>query len=85
MIIGVILTIVLLFLVPTVLRWMNVADYNTYTPKNIFNKAGTVITTLFNLGNVIKESNTNSQYRGDLYENLNSTSPTTNTQTQTPI
>ncbi|MFA7718184.1 MAG: hypothetical protein WC875_05715 [Candidatus Absconditabacterales bacterium] len=67
MIIGVILTIVLLFLVPTVLKWMNVPKYNVYTPKNIFNKAGGVVNYIFNLGNVIKESQLQNEYRGNMY------------------
>lgn len=68
MIIGVILTIVLLFLVPVVLRIMKVPKYNLYTPANIFSKAGTLVTGLFNLGNVIKQSQQSSQYRGELYD-----------------
>jgi hypothetical protein len=63
MIIGVILTIVLLFLVPVVLRRMKVPEYNLYTPPKIFGRAGDLVNGLFNLGNVIKQSQTNSEYR----------------------
>jgi hypothetical protein len=68
MIIGVVLTIVLLLLVPVVLRRMKVPKYDVYTPKNIFSRAGELINGLFNLGNVIKQSQTNSEYRGELYD-----------------
>ena len=67
MIIGVVLTIVLLFFVPTVLKRMNVPEYDIYSPKNIFNRAGTVITSIFGLGDVIKQSQTNNQYNGNMY------------------
>ena len=68
MIIGVILTILLLFLIPTVLRWMRVPEYDTYTPANIFSRAGELVNWLFKLGNVIQQSQQNSQYRGELYD-----------------
>lgn len=67
MIIGVILTIVLLFLVPTILRWMKVPSYDIYTPTNVFGRAGELINGLFDLGDIIKESQENSQYRGEMY------------------
>ncbi len=67
MIIGVILTIVLLFLVPTILRWMKVPSYDLYTPTNVFGRAGELINGLFDLGDIIKESQENSQYRGEMY------------------
>jgi len=71
MIIGVILTIVLLFLVPVVLRVMKVSKYEVYTPSNIFSRAGELVNGLFNLGNVIKQSQESNQYRGDLYYDTN--------------
>jgi len=73
MIIWVVLTIFLLFLVPTVLKWMKVPEYDLYTPTNIFSRAGELINGLFNLGNVIKQSQEKSQYNGQLYDgNVNS-------------
>lgn len=74
MIIGVILTVLLLFLIPVVLRWMKVPQYDIYTPTNIFSRAGELVNKLFNLGNIIKESQSQSEYRGQPYENIN-TSP----------
>ena len=67
MIIGVILTIVLLFLVPTVLRWMNVPDYTIYSPRNIFGKAGDIMNSVFRLGNIVQKSQLNNQYNGNMY------------------
>jgi hypothetical protein len=67
MIIGVILTIILLFFVPTVLKRMNVPDYDIYSPKNIFSRAGNVMTSLFKLGNVDQKSQLNNEYRGNMY------------------
>ncbi|MEI6673017.1 MAG: hypothetical protein WCL02_06970 [bacterium] len=43
MIIGVILTIILLFLVPLVLRLMKVPAYDVYTPVNVFSRAGELV------------------------------------------
>jgi hypothetical protein len=74
MIIGVILTILLLFLVPVVLRWMKVPQYDVYTPTNIFSRAGELVTGLFGLGNIIKESQIQSEYRGQPYQNIDSSS-----------
>ena len=74
MIIGVILTIVLLFLVPLVLRVMKVPEYNVYTPVNVFGRAGELVNGLFNLGNVIKKSQQNSQYNGQIYDTPSSSS-----------
>lgn len=74
MIIGVILTILLLFLIPTVLRLMKVPQYDVYTPKNIFSRAGELINGLFNLGDIIKQSQENSEYRGDMYYKLDTSS-----------
>lgn len=82
MIIGVVLTIVLLFLVPLVLRFMKVPKYDVYTPINVFGRAGELVNGLFNLGNVIKQSQQNSQYNGQIYDTLDSSS---NSQSPQPI
>jgi hypothetical protein len=74
MIIGVILTILLLFMVPVVLRWMKVPQYDAYTPTNIFSRAGELVNSLFNLGDIIKESQSQSEYRGQPYQNIDSPS-----------
>lgn len=82
MIIGVILTIFLLFLVPLVLRLMKVPQYNVYTPVNVFGRAGELVNSLFSLGNVIKQSQENSQFRGEMYDNTVNSS---NSQLPQPI
>jgi hypothetical protein len=46
---------------------MNVTDYDVYTPKNIFNKAGTVINYIVKLGNVVQKSQISNQEHGTLY------------------
>lgn len=70
MIIGVILTILLLFLVPLVLKWMKVPKYDVYTPVNVFSRAGELVNGLFNLGNIIKQSQESSQYKGQIYDTI---------------
>jgi len=82
MIIWVILTIVLLFLIPTILKRMKVPEYDVYTPTNIFGRAWELVNDLFNLGNVIQKSQQNSQYNGQLYQNIDSSS---NSQLPQPI
>lgn len=72
MIIGVVLTIALLFLVPVVLGWMKVPESSTYTPANVFSRAWELVKSVFNLGNFIKQSQENSEYRWELYENIDS-------------
>lgn len=74
MIIWVILTIFLLLLVPTILRWMKVPSYDMYTPSNIFGRAGELVNQLFDLWDIIKQSQQNSQYRGDIYYELDNSS-----------
>jgi hypothetical protein len=50
---------------------MKVPEYDVYTPTNIFSRAGELINGLFNLGNVIKQSQQNNEYRGNLYYDTN--------------
>lgn len=72
MIIGVILTILLLVMVPLVLRVMKVPKYDVYTPVNVFSRAGELINGLFNLGNIVKQSQESSQYKGQIFDTLDS-------------
>ena len=72
MLIGIILTIVLLLLIPTLFKLMNIPDYQTYTTKSIFQRAGKLMNSIFNLGDIIKESQNNNQYKWDLYYDTNS-------------
>ncbi len=70
MIIGIILTIFLLLMVPIVLKWMRVPEYDTYKTNNIFNRVGELVRGAFNLGDIIKESQEQSEYRGQPYQNI---------------
>ena len=74
MIIGVILSILLLILVPVVLKRMKIPKYNEYTAPKVFSRAGELVNRVFNLGNVIKQSQKNSEYKGQLYQNIDSSS-----------
>ena len=76
MIIGVILSLLLLFLVPTVLRVMNGPSYDNYSAKNVFMRAGDVVNYILKLGNVIKKSQENNQVIGNPYYNPDSSSAT---------
>lgn len=69
MIIGLILTFLLLFLVPTVLRFMNVPDYKNYSIVKVFRKSSELMWKFFDLGNVIKESQDLNKYRWQPYYN----------------
>lgn len=82
MIIGVILTIFLLFLVPLVLKWMKVPKYDVYTPANVFSRAGELVNGLFNLWNIIKQSQQSSQYKGQIYDTI---APSLNPQLPEPM
>lgn len=82
MIIGIVLSILLLVLVPVVLKWMKVPEYDTYKAKNIFVRAGELTSWLFNLGNIIQQSQQNSEYRGEFYQDV---TPWVDTNTVQPI
>lgn len=73
MIIGVLLSVVLLFFVPTVLRAVNVPSYEAYSAKHVFVRVGDVITYILKLGNVIKQSQEDNQFRGNPYYNPDAT------------
>ena len=83
MIIGILFTIVLLFLCPVLFKAMNVPGYQNYTPQNIFGKAWELINKAFQLWNFIQKSQTDNQFRGNLYydtnpnNTINTTSPST--------
>jgi formate hydrogenlyase subunit 3/multisubunit Na+/H+ antiporter MnhD subunit len=73
MIIGIILSLLLLFMVPTVLRAMNVPSYESYSAKHVFVRAWDVINYILKLGNVIKKSQENNQILWNPYYNPDST------------
>ena len=67
MIIGIVLTLVLLFVFPSVLKVLSVPGHENYTPKKIFQKAGEIVNGAFKLGNFIEESQLDNQYRGNSF------------------
>ncbi len=71
MILGMFFTVMLLFVSPTLLKFMNVQGADKYTPKAIFTYMGKILGHIGKLGNIIKESQTANQYNGTLYYNLN--------------
>ena len=74
MIIGLVLTFLLLFLVPTILRLMNVPDYKNYSIVKVFRKSSELMWKVFDLWNIIKESQELNQYRGQFYYDTDSSS-----------
>jgi formate hydrogenlyase subunit 3/multisubunit Na+/H+ antiporter MnhD subunit len=73
MIIGIILTIFLLFFFPMILKGMNVQWSEQYTARNIVKKASDLLKNLMQVKDVIKKSQENSEYRGDLYYDVSDT------------
>lgn len=80
MIIGIIFTVVLMFVFPLIFKWMNVKGYENYSARNIFNRSWELIKYVFQLGDVITESQKDMQYRGQLYYD---TTPDSTTSTST--
>lgn len=75
MILGMFFTVMLLFVSPTLLKFMNVQGADKYTPKAIFTYMGKILGHIGKLWNVIKESQTANQYNGTLYYDLNTSTP----------
>lgn len=78
MIMGIILTIVLLFFFPLIFKFMNVQWYEIYSARNIFNKSWELIKSVSGLWNIIRESQQDMKYRGQLYYDTDS-SPSSST------
>ena len=72
MVIWIIFTVVLLYFFPLVFKRIWLENYEKYTAKSIFAKAGTVLSTVFELKDVIKESQEMNRYNWQLYYNTNS-------------
>lgn len=71
MVIWIIFTVILLYFFPLVFRRIGLENYEKYTAKNIFAKAGTVLSTIFELKDVIKESQEMNMYNWQLYYDTN--------------
>lgn len=71
MIIGLILTFFLLFLIPTILRFMNIPDYKNYSIVKVFRKSSELMWKFFSLGSIIRDSQEQNQYRWQFYYDTN--------------
>jgi len=71
MIIGIFLTVILLFLFPLIFKWVWLEDYGRYSAKNIFNKAWDILKGAFKLKDVIKESQEMNKYDWQLHIDTN--------------
>ncbi|HRU49969.1 MAG TPA: hypothetical protein P5155_00535 [Candidatus Absconditabacterales bacterium] len=67
MIMGIFLSVFILFMFPLVFKRVGVDNHEEYSAKNIFNKAGTIINKTFKLKDIVKESQKKNQYEGNLY------------------
>jgi len=67
MIIGIFLTIILLYLFPLIFRLVWLENYEKYKAKSIFNKASSILSSVFSLKDVIKESQEIDMYNWQLY------------------
>lgn len=71
MIWGLFLTVMVIFMSPTLLKFMHVQGAEKYEARSIFVYMGKIISGISKLGNVITESQLNNQYNGDMYYDLN--------------
>lgn len=75
MILGLFLTVMLLFMAPALLRFMHLQGAERYTAKAVFTYMGKILGHIGRLGNFVKETQVNNQYNGELYYNLDSATP----------
>lgn len=75
MILGMFFTVMLIFVSPSLLKFMNLQGADKYTPKAIFTYMGKILTHIGRLGNIIKESQVHNQYNGEMYYDLNNSIP----------
>jgi len=67
MIVGIFLSVLLLFMFPLIFKRVGLDNHEEYTAKNIFNKAWELINKTFHLKDIIKDSQKKNQYEGNLY------------------
>jgi len=67
MIMGIFLTVLLLFIFPLAFKRMGLENHEEYSAKNIFNKAWELLEKTFQIQDVIKNSQEENQYRDQLY------------------
>lgn len=71
MIMGIFLTVFLLFMFPVIFKRVWLDNYEEYSAKNIFNKAWELLNKTLQIKDIIKESQKENQYRGDLHSEDN--------------
>lgn len=67
MIMWIFLTVVLLFIFPLIFKWVGLEDYESYSAKNIFNKAWELLEKTLHIKDIVQQSQENNQYRDQLY------------------
>jgi len=70
MIIWIVLTVALLYVFPLIFKFIGLEDYDKYNAKNIFNKAWTILSSVFELKDIIRESQDMNRYNWQLYYDL---------------
>lgn len=75
MILGMFFTVMLIFVSPSLLKFMNLQGADRYTPKAIFAYMGKILGHIWKLGNFVKNSQIQNQYNADLYYDLNGSIP----------
>lgn len=75
MILGLFFTVMILFISPTLLKFMHLQGAEKYTPTAIFTYMGKIISRITGLWNVIVESQKMNEYNGNLYYDLNNPDP----------
>ncbi len=67
MIMGIFLTVFLLFMFPVIFKRVWLDNYEEYSAKNIFNKAWELLNKTLQIKDIVKESQKENQYRDNLY------------------
>ena len=75
MILGLFFTVLLLFISPTILKFMHVDGAEDYSVKNIFTYVGKIFGHIGRLGNIFTESQKANQYNGTLFYDLDGSVP----------
>lgn len=75
MILGLFFTVMVLFVSPTLLKFMHFQGAEKYTPTAIFTYMGKIISHITGLGNIIVESQKMNEFNGNLYYDLDNPSP----------
>ena len=70
MILGLFFTVMVLFVSPTLLKFMHFQGAEKYTPTTIFTYMGKIISHITGLGNIIVESQKMNEFNGNLYYDL---------------